>query len=258
MSQQPELQKVAFVDTNVLHFLDLYLLCARREGLYPCCQDGSMDEAGDAVSRLSENDRPCGDALRRGLAVVSWLFSEQVDVQYSAVSELELINTRAEGMARTRAAGSGVPRRMWSRFREEEIRKRVKSSELQQLRGQVEDLMDTLRDVGVNVAQQRSRAAGEALELARSLGGLVYLDVVDSIVYAGALVAQADHLLTSDSFLMKTANRIRTPGCEEWKGVRDAAKEALVNEILPSKAPEEVILPVAHTITPAGKFKPEI
>ena len=258
MSQQPELQKVAFVDTNVLHFLDLYLLCARSEGLYPCCPDGTMDGAEEAVSRLAENDRPYRDTLRRGLAVVSRLLSGQIEIQYSAVSEIELINTRAEGMARTRAAGSGVPRRMWSRFREEEIQKHVKSSELQLLREGVEDMMGTLRDVGVNVAQQRSRAAGEALELAKSIGGLIYLDVVDSVVYAGALVAQADHLLTSDSYLMKTANRIRTAGCEEWKSVRDAAREALANEILASKAPEEVILPAAHTITPAGKFKPEL
>lgn len=254
MSRQPELQKVAFVDTNVLHFLDLYLQFAKSEGLYPWCPDGTLDDATEAV-KLFESDEPHKEALRRGLAVVSRLLSEQIDVQYSAVSELELINTRAEGLARTRAAGSGVPRRMWSRFREEEIQKRVNSSELVQIRGGVEELMDMLRGVGVTVFQQQSRAAGEALELGKSIGGLVYLDVVDSIVYAGALVAQADHLLTSDYFLNKTANRIRTPGCEEWKGVRDAVRRALANEIL---TPKEVILPVAHTITPAGKFKPAL
>ena len=254
MSQQPELQTVAFVDTNVLHFLDLYLSCARRYGLYPMSPGATPDDAREAV-RLSEADEPQREALRRGLAVVSRLLSEQIEVQYSVVSELELINTRAEGTARARAAGNGVSRRMWSRWREEEIQKRVKSGELKQIKGSVEDLMDMLRDVGVTVSQQQSRPAGEALELAKSIGGLVYLDVVDSIVYSGALVAQADHLLTSDSFLKKTANRIRTPGCEEWKSVRDAVRSALANEIL---APDEVILPEAHTITPAGKFKPAL
>ena len=48
--------------------------------------------------------------------------------------------------------------------------------------------------------------------MARKVIGLVYMSSMDTIIYANALVTEADHLISQDSHLIKMTNRIKTNG----------------------------------------------
>ena len=59
--------------------------------------------------------------------------------------------------------------------------------------------------------------AADVVWLARGIMTTVYMDAMDSIVYATALVAAATHLVTTDGRLKTVVNRFKNPDCEEAK-----------------------------------------
>ena len=95
------LRKVAFLDTNVLHFVGLYLRRARDQGLFPLVGD-DVAAAKRHLSDTIENDA-LKSSLNKGLRVVAHLQSKNIRIEYSAVSELELMEGRARGKALEKA-----------------------------------------------------------------------------------------------------------------------------------------------------------
>ena len=211
MTEISVLHKVAFLDTNTLHCIGIYLEYAKKKGLFPW---GSKDAAASEkdVAREDINDIADVDlrrSLKRGLEIIDFLSTQDVQVQYTPISELELLVGRTKGKAIMSAAKEGVPDRMWSRFREKEIHKRVSPSDLADLKNRVDGLTAILEESGVAVKTSHSDQASDALELAKGINGLVYMEAMDSIIYASAIVAQADYLFTMDGYLR---SRLKTPG----------------------------------------------
>ena len=109
------------------------------------------------------------------------------------------------------AANEGLPDRIWSRFPEEEIRERVDSTDLEEIKDKIDNLTSMLEESGVAVTIGQSSQTREFIELAKGINGLVYLEAMDSIIYASAIVAQADYLFTTDGYLKTTVNFIHNP-----------------------------------------------
>ena len=113
MSEQQSLWKVAFLDTNTLHYIGLYLEHAKEKNLFPFGAESTKngkDRAIEEVNSLAEVD--LRKSLKRGLQTFDFLLTQDVQVQYATVSELELLNGRIRGRAVVSAAKEGVPDRM--------------------------------------------------------------------------------------------------------------------------------------------------
>ena len=200
--------EVAFLDTNALHFIHLYLEHARDQRLYPfSSNENPVAEANERLGLVEERNLRL--SLERGLEAIESLSTAEIRVEYSSVSELELIAGRARGRAVERAAKEGIPDRMWTRFFEKEVSVRLETADLTEIRGRVECLCTSLEKAGILATVSDEGRARDVLDLAKDIIGLVYLGFADSVVYASALVTGADYLITGDGYLRKTVNRIR-------------------------------------------------
>ena len=258
MNGQLSLRSVAFLDTNTLHYIGIYLEFAKEHNLFPLAKDVSENEKHAAAERVNElAEANLKKSLKQGLEIVYFLATRDLQVQYAPASELELLTGRTRGKAVVSAAKEGVPDRMWSRFPEREVRDRVTLADSSAIKATIDGLASTLEESGIAVKARGHDLMNDAMELAKGINGLVYIEAMDSIIYASALVAQADFLLTSDGYLKDTVNYIHhRQGDSRYRQIRQQLKQ-LVSQISLEDA-EEVQLPSAHTITDVGKVKPSL
>ena len=254
MNEVQSIRGVAFLDTNTLHEVGLYLTHAKSNSLYPfSTEDNAIEESKRRLREVAE--KGLARTLKRGLETIDFLSREDVQVEYSPVSELELVVGRVRGAAIVSAAKEGIPSRMWSKIQEEEIRERISGAELVDLKTRVEDLSTLLENSGIEITATDAYRTRDVLELAKGIVGLVYLDAVDSIIYASALIAEADYLVTRDMYLRETANLIQRPdGKTRYERTRLRLQE-LVNGTIGGDSNERE-LPRAFMITADGKLDP--
>ena len=254
MTEGSDLRKVAFLDTNTLHYIGIYLEYAKKKDLFPWSSKDAVSEKDVAkgnVNNLAGDDLK--RSLKRGLETINFLLTQDIQVQYTPISELELLTGRTKGQAIMIAAKEGVPDRMWSRLREEEFRDRVGSADLADIKDRIDGLASMLEESGVAAKTSRSDQASESLELAKGINGLVYMEVMDSIIYASAIVAQAEYLLTADEYLRKTVNYIYCPcGNPRYEEISRKLQQ-LVSQIILGNA-DDIQLPSAHKVTDKGSL----
>lgn len=205
-----EYRKVAFLDTDALHFVGLYITHAKCNGLYPF---GSRTDDRSAIAEAEQHlgsmpEVKSTKSLHAGLNVLAWISRADIRVEYSPITELELMAGRLRGRALETAAKEGVPDRMWTRFygNEEEISSRLQLDDLKKVKIRVKELESNLEETGffVTVSAERAR---EILDLAKELAGLIYMGVTDYIIYASALSTQAEYLITNDGYFSKVVNK---------------------------------------------------
>lgn len=215
-------RKLAFLDTNTLHYVDLYLQRAKRDKMYPYVELDENDsdhvcQVNRALQQLDrcmpkKEDKRLLEGYQRGVRALAFLRLREARVQYSPVSELELSMTRTQGSALVAAAKERIPGRIWSKLvtSEEQIKLWVKSHELHEIRRGIEEMVERLREVHIEVTESSERTR-EIWDVARGITGLLYLSVEDCIIFASALVASAEYLLTVDGYLKTIVNTVHNP-----------------------------------------------
>lgn len=201
-------RKVVYLDTNSLHYLDLFVRHVQNSHLTV------NDIESQELARQFEQseDIGYGKGLQKGHRIFSFVLRKDAQVEFSHVSKIELLCGRVRGAVIVNAAKQGIPDRMWSHIGEKEIRDGSNEADLQRIRERIDDLEDALADFGiiVGVASEPKRIL-DILGLAAFIVGYVYMSATDSMVYASAIAARADWLITGDYYLRKTANRIQNP-----------------------------------------------
>ncbi len=257
MTEKRDFHKVAFLDTNTLHYIGIYLIYAKGENLFPWNiknMASGKDVAIENVNNKAESNLK--KSLKRGIENVDFLLTQNIQVQYAPISELELIITRIKGTAIISAAKEGVPDRIFSRFREEDIQELVDTTDLKNIKDRVNSLSSMLEESGIAIETNKNQT-NELLVLAKEINGLVYVDAMDSIIYASAILAQADYLFTADTYLQNTVNYIHNPsGKPRYEKIRQQLQQ-FVSQIILGNA-EDIALPSAHTITAAGNPQPDL
>ncbi len=199
------LQKTAFLDTNVLHHIGLYLRHSKGQNLDPL----NFSQTSTSIQELEDAD--LRKDLVQGCKIVELMLDRNLRVEYAAVSELELLIGRIKGKVALNAAREGVPDRMFSHIREEQIRRRVHPSQLADLKEGVDKLATVLEEPGFTVQKDDTGRTRDVLGLAFAINGLVYFEAMDSIIYASVLLSQADYLFTADNAFKKIVNQIHNP-----------------------------------------------
>ena len=239
------LREVVFLDTNVLHFVGLYLTQARDQGLFPF--GGDEAAAQKHLSGMPKAD--LAKSLGKGLRVVMSLRRDNPRVEYSTVSELELMVGKARGKAIEKAAAESVPDRMLTRLRDENIGERLLASDLTQIAEGVDRLGGMFQDAGIEATVSNTERGRDVLAIAREVLGLVYLSVMDSVIYAEAIAAQAHQIISADEYLRKTVHDIKEDTSPEGKRVRLQERVS----VLLSRDPGSVILPDAEPLPGKGQ-----
>ena len=209
--KEEDCKVVVFLDTNALHSIHLYLARAEGEGLYPfAAGEDTIAKAREHLGNVQDSNLKKG--LKQGLDIVTGLADPEVDVrvEYSPISEIELMAGRAKGRAIVNAAREGIPDRMWTRFHEPEVSERLTMADLSEVKTNVERLGLAMKRAGIPATVSDPGRTRDVFDLAKEIAGLVYLGMADSVIYASALVAGADCLITWDDYFKKTVNRIRT------------------------------------------------
>ena len=171
MSDGADRRTVLFLDTNSVHYMDLFIRFAEKTGLV-----GETERCAlyDRISELA--DKNYKDSLRSGCNIVHFALQQDALLEYSPVSKIELISGRVKGAIIENAAKEGVPDRMWSRIYEKEIRDRSIEEDLKRIRTRIDDIGPVLERWGIVLvcASEGSRAM-DVLELAAVIVGLVYM-----------------------------------------------------------------------------------
>ena len=245
------------LDTNILHYVGLVLDYAEEQNL---SWDSSMGDLSGRISAVVRQVETRGNgattrSLRQGGQTLKWLIDEDVEVQYSMLSELELLTGRTRGKAIVHAAGEGLPERMWSRFPEEEIRERIGLREIAKVDKGVSELLKRLEKSGVRIGQMSEPHRAEVPEMARGICGLVYMEPLDGLIYATCLVTQSSYLFTTDRYLRKTVNHIFSGNDSRYVDIRSGLLDLMKKVI--GNVSGSLDLPSAHMITVNGHVKPD-
>ena len=251
MKEEQSFRKVVFLDTMALHHTRLCLEYAKENGLQFPNDEQRVAELKNHFGNVQE--KPLKESLQTGLETIVLLSKDDVQIEYAPVSELEMLNGIAEGKARINMAQEGIPHRIWSRFSEKEIRDRITAEDLANIKARLDELGSMLEESGITVTRSASKRTNDVIELAKGIVGLIYMDEIDSIIYASAVVAEADYLVTADSYLRETVNDIRDPKDQRYEGIRRNLNE-IIREVM-LKTSNEIDLPRAVTVTHNGNLK---
>ena len=260
MTETP-LQKVAFLDTNMLHFVGLYLGHAKKMDLFPF-GEATAEAAVESLEALTWSDG-AKESLQRGLYLLKMAREKDFVLRHGWMSELELIAGRVRGQAMLNAATEGIPDRMWSHFHfmEKYIRDRMDGAAMRKAALGVKEIADRLDHLGLSEGTSSRADLPNAVDLASKIVANVYMEVADSIIYASAIFARADILFTSDAPLRETVNLIRNPGTAGNK--RKEERFWYIHDELRPKLAEvndhgALVFPSAHSVTPGGVIRPDI
>ncbi len=213
-----------FLDTNALHYMSSYLRWAQRKNLPPFQSGVTFEQVRNTLRQ--HMPKSIADLLLHGAKTLAFL-QQQVNDQDAAIytsrfAKAEVIYGVLEGQAHARLAREGLPYRMRQRMGvlSELVSMYLDSQDYQQVVGEWDDFLDRLKNNGhitvsyVEDEEDFSRIA----EVAEFLQSRIFMDVVDSWMYACALVMQAEEIITFDGYFKRVINRLHNPqGDPDWQ-----------------------------------------
>ena len=205
---------VVVLDTNVLHDLRLYLSYAEGKKRYP--NDGVAWNSTEAYIKRAVPEQKVRQALVYGGQVLHFMESNGVELVRCAAVEAEWIRLEAYSRGlRSAMVGSRVRGRWFSAFGDEEVNRWMKRKDRESVVASLEEIFVRLDSLGIRISDlDRSQSSG-VVPIARGIMTMVYMDPMDSVVYASSLVATATHLVTTDTRFGKVINTFRHPGDAE-------------------------------------------
>ncbi|MYA40232.1 MAG: hypothetical protein F4Z31_00330 [Gemmatimonadetes bacterium] len=252
MKEKQSFRKVVFLDTMTLHHMRLCLEYAKDNSLQFPTDEPSISNLKNSFC-CGVQEKSLRESLQTGLETIVKLSTDDVQIEYAPISEIEMLTGIAEGQARVSAAKEGIPHRMWSKYSQKQIRDRTTVEGLAAIKARIDGLPSMLEESNVRVIRSDGKRTSDVIELAKGMVGLVYIDEIDSIVYASAVVAGADFLVTADGYLRETVNRVRESNDQRYKEIRRQLNK-LISEVLLAKS-GQLELPQAFTITYRGQLK---
>lgn len=242
---------VLFLDTNVLHYIRLYLDLAKREKLPPF---GKSSADPDKVIKRCFPGR-AAEHVTRGRTFTKYLkkrCAEQADVVYSPITCLETMCGLLKGSALLAAAKEGAPDRMFSRLDETEVLSRLDEVAYSRALEAVENCREICFKADIALHRSDPEGTQEVWALAEGILGNVFLNVGDTLVFAGALLEEADEVVTADGYLRRVIEHVHNPIASPPEYVAYFTKvKANLTEIITRVTGREgaaVVFPRAHMI----------
>ena len=239
-----------FLDTNALHYISSYLRWAEKENLPPFQGGITFEQVRDILRQ--HMPKKIADKLLQGAKTLAFL-QQQVDqhevaIYTSRFAKAEVIYGVLEGQAHARMAREGLPYRMRQRTSvlSELVSMYLEPEDYQQVIEEWDNFLNMIEDKGkitvlyVEDKEDFFRIA----EVAEFLQSRVFMDVIDSWMYACALVMQAERIITFDGYFRRVINMLHNPQDElDWQQLqRD------LQRMLKERLPGEPTLPKVENL----------
>lgn len=193
-----------------MHYARLYLAFAREHDLQP----GGMNTANPEDEIKKHIKSKTSEGFINGHRAVERLRKECASgsrVEYSPINHLEMVCGLLRGQSILAAAAEGIPDRIWSRFDEEQISARLDWETYEKVQRDTSDLEGQFKVAEIDISEMDPTRMRDVWALSRTLLGVAFLQVGDCLVYASALLAEADELLSGDGHVRYVVNGIENP-----------------------------------------------
>lgn len=205
-------RRVYFLDTNIAHWCRIFIDTARQASAEPST---TGREALQDIYKKKLRTKKAIDNVEQGRAAFQALATAQmngaIDVLLSSITLLELHHGTLRGKALLNACSVDTPR-MWSQFGEGDAMAHLGAEDYEDAIAHSDCLLDEFRDAGLMVRDISDHRQQETLQFSRRVFRSLYLSVCDCIIYAGAMMEQADYLVTSDGHLFTVAGGLANIG----------------------------------------------
>lgn len=244
--QQPAPAPIIFLDTNAVHYATLALSFGSLHGF-----DVVADSSANMKVALQGKGITASDRYLDGARIVRYLnkrfLDSSAEFYYCPLTTLELLCGGLRGEAVKQAANIGVPHRWFSRMEEKEVRTCLEPNGYTQVQTHHANVSSLFDAIGIQLNEQP--VDGPVWALAKTLLENVFVDVQDCLVLACAIIAQANELITADSYLHGTVCWTNNPGAAPPELVArfTSVKSAVVSAcaaILGWDDPSTVIIPM--------------
>lgn len=233
-STPPAFRPTIFLDTNALHYMNSYLRWAEQKNWPPFQGGVTFEKVRDTLCQYMP--RNLADSILQGAKTLAFL-QQQVDEEKAVIytsrfAKAEVICGVLEGQAHARMAREGLPYRMRQRagVLSELVSMYLESRDYQQVMGEWDNFLSLLKDKGniLVLYVEDGEAFSRIAEVAEFLQSRIFMDVVDSWMYACALVMQAERIITFDGYLKRVVNMLHNPQDEmDWRQLQDDLRQML-------------------------------
>jgi hypothetical protein len=236
--------KVAFMDTNALHYVRLCLGHAKQHDLHPFGKspNGWQELTTDFDTITPQRRR---ENMQTGVKMLQFVEAQGAQIEFSPMSEIEMVGGLIRAKALLHAARDGSPHRMFTNITAGEIAATVSAADMQEVGAEVDQLPELLDRLDITVTPSDPGAGLDTLRVAAQLTRIRYMEPADAVIFVGAILAQADYLITSDRYLRSTANQLLNSRDQPFLSARSQLRTIVANVL--NCAPDEVILPQGWT-----------
>ncbi len=236
---QLQFRPTLFLDTNALYYMSSYLRWTQKENLPPYQSGKTFEQVRNTLRQYMPRD--IANWLLNGVKTLAYLQQKVNDhdaaIYTSRFAKAEVIYGVLEGQAHARLAREGLPYRMRQRagVLSELVSMYLEPVDYQQVVGEWDNFLNLLEDKGdivvlyVEDKEDFSRIA----EVAEFLQSRIFMDVIDSWMYACALVMQAEKIITFDGYFKRVINRLHNPqGEPDWQQLQGDLQTMLAARFL--------------------------
>lgn len=254
-SGAPLCSKTIFLDSNYLIFLSLFVKLCVTIGDEPT--NLSILNSETLAKHGVDRGKLQMDRLKDGKEVFNYLMQEAQrgsEIITSRFCELEFLHLLLERHADKNLLNAGVPFRLRSKKHGLLYLNSLERTDYAEVAHEYEQYREKLDEHGIEVKilEESGDYQHQIVETAKIVMGNIMIDVPDAIVYATAVTAEADEILSTDEVLRTIANHLRNPGTEPWISIASSLIQKLKEEnvslkeattLLPFRLPEAKKLP---------------
>lgn len=239
----PTYRKTVFLDSNYIIFLSLFLKLCATVGHKPAdssiLTNETLAKCGVSKSKLEIG------RLEDGKKLFDYLTGEiqqGSEIVTSRFCELEFLHLLLERQAHENLLNAGVPFRLRSRRNGFLYLTSLEPSDYAKAAGEYQQLKDTLSEhnMQMKILEETADYEHQIIETTKIVIGSIIMEAPDAFVYAAAVVAEADELLTTDDTLRSIANGLRNPGDDDWKLIASGFVQRLKEQNISAGEPNRV------------------
>ncbi len=224
-SESISTRPVYFLDTNAIHYALTYLEKAKTIELPPFFDSKQIVE----ISRAFSERIPKGiaDNYVKGARILGFLIEKSnIDgddalFYMSQMSNYEILHGNFEGKVHFKLAEAGFSYRKRQTDRDLSViaLKYLDTEDFRDCTDYLDSGKNFINDHGkiqINILEEENGRYDEISKICDFLQRNTYLDVIDSWIYACALVVQATALISSDTQLLQIVERLENPNSDPY------------------------------------------
>ena len=206
---------ILFLDTNGIHYLRLSASLLKE-------QDGTIIDMDinrfNDIVKNADIQKPSAGHYENGFYIGNYLArrvrEDEARIQYAPVSGFELLCGCLRGGAIVNAASGGAPGRWYGRLDEAELLHYLGPDDFEKHYSGCLNMPELFQgQLGFNIQEANVRDLARAFDLSKSILEATLLELGDCLVYASAMLARAEAIITCDGHLANVIRWVHNPGC---------------------------------------------